>query len=104
MLDLGSSLFRVGYSGEDLPRTIFPSLLGRRDRKEKDKEAKVDVNFYIGQEAVSKRLSHGLKATSPVERGVVTNWDDMENLICYAIYNELKTTPQTIPFWWQNLH
>lgn len=47
---------------------------------------------YVGDEARSKRGMLNLKY--PIEHGVVTNWDDMEELWSHVFYNELRITPE----------
>lgn len=38
-----------------------------------------------------------LKIQKPIERGVITNWDDMEKVWHHTLYNELKVSPEEHP-------
>ena len=54
VVDNGSGMCKAGFAGDDAPRAVFPSLIGRQ----KFTSAMVDGSFgknYVGWEAVSKR-------------------------------------------------
>jgi actin-related protein len=52
----------------------------------------VQRDFYAGDEAYAKRGV--LNLTYPIERGIVTNWDDMEKIWHHTFYNELNVKPE----------
>jgi actin len=90
VIDNGSGLCKAGFSGEEGPRAIFPTAVGRpkvsgimlgSDKKE----------VFVGQEAEEKRGI--LVVKNPIEHGVITNWDDMEKVWHHTFYNELKVQP-----------
>jgi actin-related protein len=49
-------------------------------------------SVYVGDEAQSKRGILTLK--SPIEDGVIANWEDMEQLWHHTFYYDLKTPPE----------
>ncbi|MFE3938014.1 actin, cytoplasmic 2, partial [Streptomyces goshikiensis] len=94
VIDLGSGLIKAGFAGDDAPRAVFPSIVGR------PKHPGIMVGMeqkdaYVGDEAQAKRGVLTLKY--PIEHGIVTNWDDLEKILHYVFYDQLRVAPEEHP-------
>ncbi|KAK2073728.1 hypothetical protein P8C59_007980 [Phyllachora maydis] len=78
VIDNGSGMCKAGFAGDDAPRAVFPSIVGRPRHH----------GIMIGM---------GQKDSYPIEHGVVTNWDDMEKIWHHTFYNELRVAPEEHP-------
>ena len=70
VVDNGSYTLKAGFAGDDAPRTVFPTVVGRGVFPAKES--------FVGDDAQERR--DVLSLSHPIERGVITNWDDMEKV------------------------
>ena len=94
IIDNGSSAVKAGFAGEDAPRAIFPSIIGRP----KNPGVIIGVEAkdeYIGDEAQQKRGV--LKISYPIAHGIIKDWDDMEKIWNHTFYVELRVSPDEHP-------
>jgi len=96
IIDLGTGELKCGFGGEDAPRKVFPNVLGWPRHpgvggimlgEKKDN--------YVGHGAVEKRGL--LRVTNPIDRGVITDWLDMEKVLHHTFYSELIVAPDEHP-------
>ncbi|XP_061181923.1 actin, cytoplasmic 3-like [Saccostrea echinata] len=94
VIDNGSDTIKAGFAGDDTPRYIFPSFVGKPRHRAK-LFARGKKNSFVGQEAQLKR---GILAVrNPIQNGIITNWDDMELIWNHIFLNELRVTPKEHP-------
>ncbi|XP_049369120.1 actin-100-like [Solanum verrucosum] len=94
VIDCGSGMTKAGFAGDDSPRAIFPSIVGR------PRHTGIMVEMggktaYVGDQALGRRIF--LSRNYPIEEGVVRNWDDIEKIWHHTFYHELRVSPAEHP-------
>ena len=93
VIDNGSGMMKAGFAGDDAPRAVFPSIVGR-PRHQGVMVGMGQKDCYVGDEAQAKRGILSLKY--PVEHGIVNNWDDMVSLFIPYLSESLYPSPSVI--------
>ncbi|KAH8287578.1 hypothetical protein KR054_010444, partial [Drosophila jambulina] len=94
VVDNGSGTLKAGFAGDDAPRALFPSMIGR-PRHQGMNVGLDQKDTYVGDEAQFKR--NVLSLRYPIDHGIVSNWDDMEKIWHHTFYNELRVAPEDHP-------
>jgi actin-related protein len=90
VVDNGSGMVKAGFAGDDAPRAVFPSIVGRPLYKIiMGTQAK---EYYTGDEAIAIRGV--LRLNYPIEHGIITSWDDMEKIWHHTFFSELRVSPE----------
>jgi actin-related protein 2 len=91
--DNGTGFVKCGFAGENFPRYIFPSMVGRPIIRAEEAIAQgIQIkDVMCGDEAAAIR--HSLECKYPVENGIVKDWDDMEHLWNYTFNDKLGINP-----------
>ena len=92
VIDAGSGMIKAGFAGDDAPRAVFPSIVGRPKTKSIFLDGK---EIYIGDEAQLRRRI--LTLHHPIERGIITSWEEMEKVWHHTFYYELRVSPDEHP-------
>ena len=82
VVDNGSGVCKAGFAGDDAPRVVFSSVIGRPRYQKAMVGVGGQKDFYVGSLAQDKRSV--LSLSYPIERGIITNWDDMEKVRRYT--------------------
>lgn len=77
VIDNGSFSCKAGLAGEDAPSVEIRSVVGVPRATALHFSMGLQ-DYYVGPEAQKRRGILTLK--HPIERGVITNWDDMEKV------------------------
>jgi actin, other eukaryote len=79
VVHFGSRNTHAGFAGDWAPVCNFPSMVGRTKT--------TPLGVYAGEKANDRRGI--LNITYPIEKGIITNWENMEELLRYT-WEELR--------------
>jgi actin len=105
IIDNGSGFVKAGFAGDDTPRVVFPSIVGKRLNPvsagpivgKRLEPVRAGQNTYVGDQAQSMSRRGIITISHPRENGIVTNWDDMEEIWRHTFHNELRIDPAAQP-------
>jgi actin beta/gamma 1 len=94
VIDNGTGSCKMGLAGDEQPRRVEPMIVGRHKLQGLMRELD-QKDVYVGEEAQSKRGTLNLQ--SPIENGVIRNWEDMEKIWHHAFEDILKVQTEEHP-------
>ncbi|XP_004621782.2 actin-like [Sorex araneus] len=99
--DYGSGFSKVGFSGSEFPRAMFPTVLGTPLHKSLFQEENAK-ELFIGEETLENRRQ--LQLHHPILRATVLNWSNMEKVGAasagvwhHSFYQVLHISPEQYP-------
>jgi len=95
VIDNGSGAIKAGFAGDQVPKCIFPNLVGR-PKHVRVMAGGLEGDTFIGKKAEEHRGLLTLRY--PMEHGIVTDWNEMERIWHYIYSKEqLQTFPEEHP-------
>ena len=111
MIDIGTSLCKGGYSGEDTPKAVFPTDFGVCASESNGDIVMADEQNgsassssaasgkkskrYIGDgEVICPRA--GMEIRNPISAGLISDWEAMEHLWDYMFTGKLRVNSQEV--------
>eukprot|EP01084_Bolivina_argentea_P274234 467367_1 len=90
--DNGSHFIKIGFSGDNVPKALFPNVIGTT------RQTGVMVGMvhrdFVGDEAQSKRAMLDPLKCPMDEKREISSWDDMERVWHHSLYNECRIQPE----------
>ena len=90
VIDNGSGFIKAGISGNEAPKCIFHTII-------------IPPQFNKGikvRDAIIGELAHyrvNLNQIYPIQRGIITNWENMEKIWHHIFYSQLRVAPEEHP-------
>lgn len=108
VMDNGTGLTKLGFAGNDSPSYVFPTAISTststtsRTTKGASTSASFlstkrgleDLDFFIGDEALSAATGPNYSLSYPIRHGQIENWDHMERFWENSIFKYLRCEPE----------
>ncbi len=96
VVDIGEASVKVGFAGDQQPRDVFPTIVGR----EKYQSVMVDTSehvrsAYVGNDAAAMRGV--LKIVYPISRGQIMDWNAFYEILNHIFYSILRVDMREHP-------
>ena len=100
VVDMGTGTIKAGYSGEDLPRVVIPTVMAEKEieidqgqaQQVQGDQPKKKFQRTFGAQAFASRADHEL--TWPIQRGIIVDYDKMELILGHIFDKELGIVPR----------
>jgi len=90
--DNGTGFVKCGFAGDNFPKHIFPSIIGRPVLRAEESVKDAEIKDIMVGDDVSK-VRDMLETSYPITNGIVQNWEDMVHLYNYTFFERLKINP-----------
>ncbi|KAK8440288.1 hypothetical protein B9J08_03387 [Candidozyma auris] len=105
VMDNGTGLTKLGFAGNDSPSFVFPTAIATATSAGKSgksagssalssKRGLEDLDFFIGDEALSAATGPKYSLSYPIRHGQIENWDHMERFWENSIFKYLRCEPE----------
>ncbi|MFX1255635.1 MAG: actin, cytoplasmic 2 [Promethearchaeota archaeon] len=93
IIDNGSGYSKNGFAGEEIPHSVFSTLVGYPTGTDNV----VKKAYYVGKEAVEHQGAYDLKLIRPVEHSLIWDWEALEKIWHYTFFEDLQVDPANHP-------
>lgn len=87
IIDNGTHSIKAGYAGDDAPLAVFPSIVAYNEKEPN----------HLPKVGDWTKFKPELNIVSPIERGVITDFDKMADIWHWTFWGELRRSPQDHP-------
>jgi len=91
VIDNGTGYIKAGFSGEDTPRCVIPTVVGQREIRNEQHQNDPNAQKYhtlIGTDAINNKADYDLKF--PISRGEITDIDLCGDIWDHIFEHELE--------------
>ncbi|MFX0062763.1 MAG: actin, cytoplasmic 2 [Candidatus Hermodarchaeota archaeon] len=93
IIDNGSGYSKNGFAGEEIPQSVFPTLVGYPTGN----HDLIEKVYYAGKELVEYQEAFDLNLVKPIEHSLIWDWEALEKIWHYTFFSELRVDPTNHP-------